>query len=243
MKVFVDTSALLALLDEDDRHHSEAAEIFRTLLASAEELVTHNYIEVESLALVRRRLGSTAALELIDGIFPAMHTIWVDEPLHRVAIAAHRGSASVSLVDQVSFEVMRREGIVTAFVFNSDFEVQGFRRAVAGGSAGQGSRLSEERPPYPADEERIADLVSVTEIAARADRPVNTVQSWRRRHSDFPAPVASLATGPVWTWPVVERWINSRAAPRRGARFVNTLRASGPAMTASTEAIMAARGD
>jgi len=243
VKVFVDTSALLAVLDEDDRHHAEAAEIFRTLLASAAELVTHNYIEIESLALVRRRLGSTAALVLTNGVLPTMHTMWVDEALHRAAIAAHRGSASVSLVDQVSFEVMRREGIDTAFAFDADFEVQGFRRAVAGGSAGQGSRLSEERPPYPADEDRISDLVSVTEIAARADRPVNTIQSWRRRHSDFPAPVASLATGPVWTWPVVERWINSRATPRRGARFVNTLRASGPAMTASTETIMAARGD
>jgi predicted nucleic acid-binding protein len=216
VKVFVDTSALLAVLDEDDRHHVEAAEILRTLLAFSEELVTHNYIEVEALALVRRRLGRPAAFELMDGIFPAMRTLWVDEPLHRSAIAAHRGSASVSLVDQVSFEVMRREGIGTAFAFDADFEVQGFRRAVAAGNAGRGSRLSEERSAYPADEDRTSDLVSVTEIAARADRPVNTVQSWRRRHSDFPAPLASLATGPVWAWPVVERWISSRAAPRRG---------------------------
>lgn len=237
MRVFVDTSALLAILDEDDREHGEAADTFRSLLESA-ELVTHNYVLLECLALVRRRLGSAAVAQLTDGILPAIDTIWVDEPLHQAALAAHRARASASLVDHVSFEVMRREGIVTAFAFDADFETEGFRRAVAVGSAGQGRRLSEERPPYPAGEDRPSDLVSVAEIAARSARPVNTVQSWRRRHDDFPTPVASLATGPVWTWPVVERWINDHAGPSRGAHIVTTLRASKSAMTMSTDEIM-----
>lgn len=237
MRVFVDTSALLAILDEDDRDHSEAADTFRSLLESA-ELVTHNYVLVECLALVRRRLGTAAVVQLSDGILPAIETIWVDEALHQAALAAQRAAGSVSLVDHVSFEVMRREELDTAFTFDTDFEAQGFRRARSPGSAEKGRRLREARPPYPEGEDRASDLVSVAEIAARAARPVNTVQSWRRRHDDFPAPVASLATGPVWTWPVVERWINSRAAPSRGARIVSTLRASRCALAMSTDEIM-----
>ncbi|HEU5205692.1 MAG TPA: PIN domain-containing protein [Candidatus Limnocylindrales bacterium] len=238
MKVFVDTSALLAILDEDDRHHPEAAAVFRSLLTGGVELVTSNYVEVESAALVRRRLGAPAALELADGILPTIKTIWVDEPLHRAALAAHRASASVSLVDQVSFEVMRRQGIVTAFAFDSDFDAQGFHRAVAA-SEGQGRRLSELRPPYSTADDQPSDLVSVAEIAFRAGRSVNTVQSWRRRRPDFPAPVASLATGPVWTWPVVEHWISNRPAPGRGARIVSALRTSKSDVTMSTDEIMA----
>ena len=51
--------------------------------------------------------------------------------------------------------------------------------------------------------------------------------------------VASLATGPVWTWPAVERWISERAGPSRGAHIVNTLRASKSALMMSTDEIMA----
>ena len=227
MRVFVDTSALLAIQDEDDRDHSEAANTFRSLLASA-DLVTHNYVLVECLALVRRRLGKAAVVQLSDGLLPAIDTIWVDAALHQAALAAHLAAGSASYVDQVSFEVMRRDELDTAFTFDTDFERQGFRRARSAGPAEQGRRLREARPPYPESEDGSSSLVSVAEIAARSARPVNTVQSWRRRHDDFPAPVASLATGPVWTWPVVERWINDRAAPSCGARVVSTVRAPGP---------------
>ena len=213
--VFVDTSALLAILDEDDQFHREAAETFRALLGTA-ELITHNYVEVECLALVRRRLGRGAVVQLTDNIFPALTTIWVDEPLHRAASAAQRAAgSSISLVDQVSFEVMRREGIVTAFAFDTDFEAQGFARPAVPGRAEDRGRLREVPASYQPGSTEPSDLVSVAEIAARADRPINTIQSWRRRHRDFPEPVVSLAAGPVWTWPAVERWIDARRAPRR----------------------------
>ena len=104
VRVFVDTSALLAVLDEDDREHSDAADTFRSLLDSA-DLITHNYVLVECLALVRRRLGTAAVAQLSDGILPAIETIWVDAALHQAAFAAYRAVGSTSLVDHVSFEV------------------------------------------------------------------------------------------------------------------------------------------
>lgn len=222
MKVFVDTSALLAILDEDDRYHREAAETFHALMAGA-ELVTHNYVEVETLALARRRLGPGAVARLTDRLLPALTTIWVDESLHRAAVAAHRGAgASVSLVDSVSFEVMRREGTDQAFAFDADFEAQGFRRPVIDEGLRRGRRFSETAAPYGTDATAAAELVSVAEIASRARRPISTIQSWRRRHPDFPEPAASLAAGPVWTWPVVERWIADRS--ERSARRRPTTR-------------------
>lgn len=219
MRIFVDTSALLALLDEDDLHHREASELFRGAIEQSAHLLTHNYILVEALTLARRRLGSAAADRLADAYLPVLTTIWIDEPLHRAALAAQRATgSSVSFVDRVSFEVMRREGIQQALAFDTDFETAGFSRPVVPRGPGSPGRLSETVVVYGAagaDVAATSDLVSVAEIAARAGRSVNTIQSWRRRHADFPAPVASLAAGPVWTWAVVQRWIRSRKVARR----------------------------
>jgi predicted nucleic acid-binding protein len=224
MKVFVDTSALFALLDEDDLHHAEAGMIYRGLLGAA-DLVTSNYIHVESEQLVRRRLGERAAVRLQDELIPPIETVWIDEPTHRAAVAAKRAAASsASLVDQASFVVMRAAAIEVAFAFDADFEVEGFRRAFAG-DLERGHRLSEPPAPYVDAAAASPELVSVTEIAVRTGRPVNTIQSWRRRHDDFPPPLAALAAGPVWAWRDVEDWVAARE--RRGRRRGSVLDLAG----------------
>lgn len=50
-------------------------------------------------------------------------------------------------------------------------------------------------------------LVGAAEIAARlgSERTVY-VHDLRRRHPDFPQPVAKLKAGLVWAWPDVEEW-------------------------------------
>jgi len=53
----------------------------------------------------------------------------------------------------------------------------------------------------------VDDLVSAVEIARRLGvaRP-QVVYDWRRRHEDFPAPIARLGNVSVWAWPDVEAW-------------------------------------
>jgi predicted nucleic acid-binding protein len=217
VRVFVDTSALIALLDEDDERHLEASETFRSLATTA-ALVTHNYVHVEALAVARRRLGAEAAQRVIDSLFPLMTTIWVDETIHRAALANERAARGRgSLVDQVSFAVMRQSGIEVAFAFDADFELEGFRRPTAS-RRDRPTRVSEAVESYGSTSAGVSDLVSVAEIAKRAGRPVNTIQSWRRRHSDFPDPVVQLAAGPVWNWPAIAAWISTRGATRAAGR-------------------------
>ena len=129
MTAFVDTSALYALLDEDDANHSRAGAILSRL--RGRDLVTHSYVVVEAVALVSRRLGWAAVEHLIDGILPVVRVMMVDEPTHATALRAFRGAGSgrVSLVDQASFAVMRAEGISQAFAFDSDFATEGFSEA------------------------------------------------------------------------------------------------------------------
>lgn len=126
MSVFVDTSALYALLDEADAHHRDASDALRRLVGTA--LVTHVYVVVEACALVGRRLPWPATERLIDGLLPVIDVRSVDADLHAVAVGAYRrsASASVSLVDHVSFTLMRSLGIGRAFAYDDDFEREGF---------------------------------------------------------------------------------------------------------------------
>lgn len=127
MSVFVDTSALYALLDRDDENHPAAAEAFSALL-DREALLTHGYVVVETTALVQRRLGMEAVRALVDDVLPAFELVFVDEPLHQAAVAAllASGARDVSLVDWTSFELMRWLGVGKAFAFDEDFARQGF---------------------------------------------------------------------------------------------------------------------
>ena len=117
---------MYALLDHDDQFHEEAKRVFATL--SGDEPVTHNYVLVETVAIAQRRLGEVAARRLIQELLPVMTTFWIDEAAHAAGVAALLAAlpTKISLIDFVSFEVMREQGISRAFTFDDDFRVAGF---------------------------------------------------------------------------------------------------------------------
>ena len=120
-RVFVDTSALVALLDADDPRNS----LVRTAFAEHrdDELVTHGYVVAESLAVIRRRLGIEAAIALLDDVLPTIELLPVDLPLHVEAQRRYRAAmpSAISLVDRMSLALIAREQIATALVLDSDF--------------------------------------------------------------------------------------------------------------------------
>ena len=127
MTLFVDTSALYALMDGDDTNH-ESARRFWNQLDPDELLVTHNYVLVETSALVQRRLGVEALRAFADDLMLPISTVFVDQAVHTAALSGVLGARmrQLSLVDMVSFEVMRRMGVGTAFAFDDHFTRFGF---------------------------------------------------------------------------------------------------------------------
>lgn len=128
MSVFVDTSALYALLNRSDEAHDAARIAFETLLDGDEPLLTHNYVVVETIVLAQRRLGLKAVTALRDGLLTVVQQAWVDRELHDQALAAMVAAdrRDISFVDRISFEVMRRHGLQRAFAFDRHFTEQGF---------------------------------------------------------------------------------------------------------------------
>jgi predicted nucleic acid-binding protein len=128
VRYLVDTSALYALLDEDEARHRQAAATFERLVRAGVDLLTHDYVIIEACALVHRRLGFEAAQRLLTRIVPVLDVRAIDRPTCDAAIAAYTASSgNTSLVDRASFELMRRADIDTAFAFDADFEHEGFR--------------------------------------------------------------------------------------------------------------------
>lgn len=126
MSVLVDTSALYALLVRDDPNH-EAAEGAFGGIRERSPLVTHSYVVVETVSLLQHRFGVAAVHRLVDLLSP-VEIVWVSEELHKPAMAALLAAPSrrLSLVDRVSFELMRDRAIAEAFAFDRDFAKEGF---------------------------------------------------------------------------------------------------------------------
>jgi len=128
VKVFLDTSALYAVLDHNDANHLPAREWWMGCLGGTDVLVISNYILVECSALIQHRLGMDALRALTDEVIPALEIEWVLPDDHHTATAAVLAAnrRNLSLVDCSSFAVMRRLGVRHAFTFDRHFAEQGF---------------------------------------------------------------------------------------------------------------------
>ena len=133
MKCFVDTSAFFALLDKDDKNHPVAEKVLRNLLENDTVLLTSNYVLVESFALIQRRLGMEALRLFQTNMTPIVRVEFVSSELHRLGVSAVLSASkrNLSLVDCISFEIMRFLNIQSAFTFDQHFHEQGFNPATA----------------------------------------------------------------------------------------------------------------
>ena len=125
--IYVDTSAFLALINSDDPHHDQAMQTWKELIEDDQKLICNNYVLVESIALIQRRVGLRAVSILHNDILPFLEVDWLDEDHHNAIIKAvlKTNRRQISFVDNSSFDTMRRYGVKTAFAFDSPFPNQG----------------------------------------------------------------------------------------------------------------------
>ena len=125
--IFLDTSAAYAAIDVADPNHREAAERLQTALQQRIPVLTHNYVVLESAALIQRRLGLHATLTFLkDTRLLKIHWITPEDHAEAVGLLERRGKRTLSLVDCMSFIVMKRHGVTTALAYDSDFQAEGF---------------------------------------------------------------------------------------------------------------------
>ena len=128
--IFLDTSAAYAIADSADPNHGHASDLLRAALQRRETVLTHNYAVIESVALIQHRLGLQVALAFMRGS-SLLRVHWVTRDEHQMAadLLEQRGRRTLSLVDCVSFVVMRALNVNTALAYDADFEREGFTTA------------------------------------------------------------------------------------------------------------------
>ena len=130
-EVFVDTSALYALVVIDDARHRDALAVLERLRTESAQLVTTSFVLQETIALIQARIGLPAVRALADRLLGGVRVVWIGPDVFGSAMTALLAAQrrTISLTDWTSFEVMRQSRIQRAFVFDDDFFQQGFRSA------------------------------------------------------------------------------------------------------------------
>src|SRR6266508_6905193 len=128
-KIFVDTSALYALISTQDQKIELAIKTWENALERGEILFTNNYVLVECFALVQSRLGIEFVRALQANIVSFLQVDWISEQQHASSVndvfTANR--RQLSLVDCSCIESIRHLGIERVFTFDEHFHEQGFK--------------------------------------------------------------------------------------------------------------------
>ena len=128
--IFVDSGYLVSLELESDQHHADAVNHWQTVRVSDIDLVTTSLVLSEAVTFLnsRRRHDKAVAVGnwLLQG--SGIRMIFVDEPLLMEGwdYFKRHDDKRYSLADCVSFVVMERYDIYTAYAFDRNFNQAGF---------------------------------------------------------------------------------------------------------------------
>lgn len=124
MNIYVDTGAFFALADGADTHYRAADEYTRRM-EDQNHFVTSSYVFVESWLLIRNKLGYSEALAFLARVRRSVQIFEVSTSDIATAtkILAAWPDQQFSLVDAVSFALMERMKLDTAFSFDAHFRV------------------------------------------------------------------------------------------------------------------------
>lgn len=129
-EVCVDTSAWLALADRNEHHHVAVRASYETLIQGGTRLVTTDLVVAETHILLRRRLGSDAAMRFLDGTEASprieVEFMTLEGLAEAVEILRRYRDHDLSLADALSFAIMKRRAIQTALTLDRHFRTAGF---------------------------------------------------------------------------------------------------------------------
>ena len=130
MRLFVDTSAWLALNDKNDQYHGEAVSRITLIQQQKIQLVTSEYVFDESVTIIRYRISHRAAVAFGDALISSnvasIEDITDEERLKAWALFKKYRDKDLSFTDCTSFALMIKLKLRKAFSFDDRFKQVGF---------------------------------------------------------------------------------------------------------------------
>lgn len=128
-RVFVDTSAFVALRNRAEQEHEAARAALSRLVDEKALLFTSNHVFAETYTALLVRVSRAEAIEWSRRFRTGwtIELIRVDEPLEEDAwtLLESHTDKQWSYVDATSFALMERENVQTAFAFDHHFTQRG----------------------------------------------------------------------------------------------------------------------
>ena len=119
---FVDSSAIVALVDRTDATHQAAVDAYRDLVAQGYRLFTTNHVVAETVDLLIEGVGPDIARRwLRDHRLPVYHADEDDERRARALVISSRSQRGLSFTDAVSMVVMEKFAVADAFAVDANF--------------------------------------------------------------------------------------------------------------------------
>jgi predicted nucleic acid-binding protein len=117
---FVDSSALISLVDRDDYTHRAAVEAYESLKADDYRLFTSNHIIAETFDILAGSLGHAVARSWLDEMgLPVYVADAADLEQARDRVISAR--TPLNFNDALSVVIMQRLGVADAFAVDPDF--------------------------------------------------------------------------------------------------------------------------
>ena len=130
MRLFVDTSAWLALNDRNDQYHSKAAAKSAEIKRHRIELITSEYVLDESITLIRYRVSHQAAVifgnSLLNSNIVRVEDVSVEDRFKAWEMFKKFEDKELSFTDCTSFVLMKNLRLQKAFTFDEHFRQMRF---------------------------------------------------------------------------------------------------------------------
>lgn len=119
---FVDSSAIVALVNRNDPIHEQAVAAYHELVNDGYHLFTTDYVIAETLQLLELGFGPDIARQwLRDQRMPIYHADEQDIRRAMAMITSARAGTRLSMTDAISSVVMERLGVSDAFAVDPEF--------------------------------------------------------------------------------------------------------------------------
>ncbi len=130
MRLFVDTSAWLALNDRNDQYYSKAAAKSAEIKRHRIELITSEYVLDESITLIRYRVSHQAAVtfgnSLLNSNIVRVEDVSTEDRFKAWEMFKKFEDKELSFTDCTSFVLMKNLRLQKAFTFDEHFRQMRF---------------------------------------------------------------------------------------------------------------------
>jgi uncharacterized protein len=128
--IFVDTGAWVTQFSRRDQYHKRGAQFFTRLHDERTQLATSTPVLYETVTFLTRQVGAATAIRAgrqISG-WKSLRLLRPEasDEIKALAIMEKFSDHPIGFVDCLSFALMHRSRISTAFTFDRHFELAGF---------------------------------------------------------------------------------------------------------------------